>query len=149
MGSMFYGASSFNQDISTKSVTTVGGKTYKAWDVINVQDMSYMFFFATFNKDIAFKPETGSWNTSNVRNMRQMFAHTDFFNQDIGNWNTSNVTDMSQMFYGARAFNQDIGNWNTRSVTNMSQMFVSAISFNRNYIANWDISNANTTNMFN
>jgi surface protein len=38
-------------------------------------------------------------------------------NQEIGSWDTSNVTDMREMFHGATAFNQEIGSWDTSNVT--------------------------------
>ena len=44
--------------------------------------------------------------TSNITNMNYMLDHafgnlTDKFNQDIGSWNTSQVTDMRYMFMDA------------------------------------------------
>ena len=45
------------------------------------------------------------------------------FNEDIGSWDTSSVKDMNQMFNGASSFNGDISNWNVSSVTHMVYMF--------------------------
>jgi len=90
---MFYGAKSFNQDISK-------------WDVSNVTVMVRMFSWAkSFNQDIS------KWDVSNVTDMEDMFSWAESFNQDIGNWDVSNVTDMSNMFRFARLFDQDISMW--------------------------------------
>ena len=102
---MFYGCSTFNQDIS-------------GWDTKNVTNMSGMFQSATtFNKNI------GAWNTAKVTNMASMFSSATAFNQPVGAWNTSSATNMSSMFYNASAFNQNLGAWNVSKVTNFSQMF--------------------------
>ena len=130
-GSMFYGATNFNQDIS-------------GWDASNVTNMSYMFINATtFNKNI------GSWDTSKVTSLNGMFQNASSFNQDIGSWNTSKVTNMNSTFSTATVFNQDIDSWNTANVTDMSSMFVSAVAFNKN-IGSWNTAKVtNMNNMFN
>ena len=117
-----------------------------------VTDMSEMFWVTQFNQDI------GSWDVSNVTNMRGMFSSIAFFiadpvpfNQDISYWDVSNVTNMRGMFSGS-LFNQDIGSWDVSSVTDMYAMFS---SLNLNYmgpigpfnqdIGSWDV--GNVTNM--
>ena len=61
-----------------------------------------------------------------------MFYGITGFNQPIGSWDTSNVVDMQDMFRGGEnegsssnygTFNQDLGNWDTSSVTDMDKMF--------------------------
>ncbi|QBO57452.1 BspA family leucine-rich repeat surface protein [Chryseobacterium salivictor] len=149
MGSMFYGAKAFNQDIgswSTANVTNMSSMFNEAsvfnqdigsWNTYNVTNMGSMFRLAySFNQNI------GSWNTTNVLNMSGMFARATKFNQDIGNWNTSKVIYMDAMFYGATAFNQNIGNWDTGKVTLMSDMFTAATAFNQD-IGNWNTAAVN------
>ncbi|WP_343624793.1 BspA family leucine-rich repeat surface protein [Flavobacterium lindanitolerans] len=86
----------------------------------------------------------GSWNTSNVTNMIQVFSRATSFNQDISNWDTRNVTTMAYMFRGASAFNQNISGWNTEKVTDMEAMFQFTQAFNQD-ISSWNT--ANVTNM--
>ncbi len=113
--------------------TTVDGDL-STWDVSNVTNMSYMFSGATsFNQDIS------NWDVSSVTTMHSMFASATSFNQDLSGWDTSSVTDMSSMFYRASVFNGNIGTWDTSSVTNMANMFNEARVFNRD-ISSWNTS---------
>ena len=88
---MFQNQPSFNQNISTKSVT-VGASTYTAWDMLNVTSMRYAFY-------------------NNLTNAPSQF------NQPIGNWNTVKVTDMTAMLFNSGSFNQNLSTWNVSLVT--------------------------------
>ena len=93
MYGMFAGATLFNQDINTKSVT-VGGNTYVAWDVSNVNTMRYMFLRA-----YAFDQDISTWDVSSVVNMENMFKNATDFNKNLSGWCvtliTSEPTDFS------------------------------------------------------
>ena len=100
-----------------------------------VTDMNEMFYGGVvfFNEDI------GSWDTSSVTVMNNMFNEATAFDQDIGSWDTSSVTNMYGMFLSATAFNQDIGGWDTSSATNMAYMFYYATAFNQD-LSDWCVS---------
>ena len=126
MSWMFYGVTTFNQDIS-------------GWDVSKVTNMRSMFNSATaFNQDIS------GWDVSKVTNMRSMFNSAIAFNQDISRWDVSKVTNMWSTFNNAIAFNQDISRWDVSKVTDMSGMFAGA-AFNRD-ISGWNV--GKVTNMW-
>ncbi|MFP4364742.1 MAG: BspA family leucine-rich repeat surface protein [Spirochaetia bacterium] len=50
-------------------------------------------------------------DTSEIRDMSELFKDYTSFNQNISSWDVSNVTDIREMFYYAAAFNQDITSW--------------------------------------
>jgi len=90
MVNAFYGANSFNADISN-------------WDVSNVRDMRGMFDGArSFNVDIS------KWNVGKVTTMRYMFYMATSFNVDLSSWNVWKVVDVYAMFDRAYAFNQKL-----------------------------------------
>lgn len=55
--------------------------------------------------------------------MACMFNGAGYFNADISSWNTSNVKNMRDMFYGATSYNQDISAWNVSTKLDMGDMF--------------------------
>ncbi len=110
---MFYGCTSFNQDIS-------------AWDVSAIANFTNMFYGAT-----AFNQPLNSWITSSAIDLSGMFYGASSFNQPIGGWDVDQVTNFAHMFDGATAFNKSINSWQTTSATNMSGMFRNASTFNQ------------------
>ncbi|MCW4470535.1 BspA family leucine-rich repeat surface protein [Flavobacterium sp. MFBS3-15] len=106
-----------------------------SWDTSNVTDMSNLF-----NGNTVFNQNISGWNTGSVTDMMNMFASASAFNQPIGNWDVSSVTNMNYMFGSATSFNRDLTNWDTSSVTNMFGMFQGATSFNGD-LSGWDTSN--------
>jgi surface protein len=125
MGSMFFQATTFNEDIGS-------------WDMSDVTNTAFMFLqAAAFNQDI------GNWDVDSLITANMMFKGASAFNQDISNWDVGNVTTMREMFISASVFNQDIGSWDVSSVTNMDDMFDFAFDFNQD-IGSWDVSNVTT-----
>jgi surface protein len=117
MGGMFYGASSFDQSLSS-------------WVTSSVTDMSGMFADASeFNQSLS------SWNTSKVTNMGGMFYGASSFDQSLSSWVTSSVTDMSGMFADASSFDQSLSSWNVWLVANMQNMLDNSALSSANYAA--------------
>ena len=121
MKNMFFGASIFNQDIST-------------WLVDEVIDMSQMFRDAA-----AYDQILNTWTTTALVTANGLFHGATLFNQDLGNWKTSLVTTMADMFHDASTFDKDISvtgidssgslKWDTRNVKDMNEMFKGATNF--------------------
>ena len=105
MSFMFFGASSFNQNIGN-------------WDTSNNTTLEGTFSFAT-----AFNQNIGNWNTLNVTSMQNMFGGAIAFNQDISNWDVSSVTDMGSMFEDATVFNQDLSGWCVTNIPTLPSNF--------------------------
>ena len=86
----------------------------------------------------------GTWDVSQVTNMKSLFEGKSNFNEDISNWNVSNVTDMQNMFVCA-GFNQDISGWDVSNVRDMGLMFAQLCGARKNTfnqdINGWDVSN--------
>lgn len=116
----------------------LGNPSFGNWDTSNITNMR--FLFATGS---AFNQPIGNWDVSNVTDMGWMFHYLTTFNQPLNNWNTSKVTKMDHMFHQCASFNQPLSNWDTSSVTDMSTMFTGSTSFNQN-LGMWDLSSLNS-----
>ena len=90
MSSMFWMATSFNQDISK-------------WEVSRVRNMHQMFMDA-----MAFKGDISPWVVSRVQDMSYMFANANVFNADVSKWDVSSVTNMDYMFARTQSFNRKL-----------------------------------------
>ena len=117
-------------------------------------DSSFMFYYFWMVSDLSF---ISDWDTSNVTDMRAMFAYTGFFadtfTMDLSDWDTSNVTDMSYLFDSAGESATtwsvgDLSSWNTSNVTNMYGMFAGA-AYSATTWSIGDISSWNTSNVTN
>jgi surface protein len=103
---MFYGATSFDVNIST-------------WDTSRGNNMTSMFHLAAkFNGDLP------NWETSRVKAMDSMFSNALKFEggQSLSKWNVFNVKSMASMFEGAGSFNGNVSLWDTSKVEDMSNM---------------------------
>jgi hypothetical protein len=85
----------------------------------------------------------GTWDTTKVTALDEMFANALEFVSPIGAWDVSRVTDLHRALYSARDFNSPIGAWDVRQVTKMSQTFCLAAAFNVPLRA-WDVANVET-----
>ncbi|WP_157149951.1 BspA family leucine-rich repeat surface protein [Brachyspira sp. SAP_772] len=151
-------------DVDTSLITDMSELFYKSerkdfegieeWDVSNVEDMSYMFAFMSYDSfesrsKAKFNHNLNNWNVSKVKHMSFMFYYCHDFNQPLDKWDVSNVEDMFRMFDNCKKFNQPLNTWNVSNVTNMSGMFQAAESFNQP-LEKWDVSNVTTMRaMFN
>ena len=109
------------------------------WNTTQVKDMSQLFY-----RKYQFNDDISKWDVSNVKDMSQMFQaykwDPSIFNQDISGWDVSNVEDMQLMFYNAVNFNCDLSRWDVKNVVSMRFMFAGAKKFDGN-ISNWILKN--------
>ena len=94
------------------------------WDVSNVEDMDYMFFYCINLKSVG---DLSNWDVSNVKCMNYMFYDCPQLTSvgDLSKWDVSNVTGMSFMFSGCNKLKSvgDLSNWNFTKLKNTNYMF--------------------------
>ena len=86
------------------------------------------------------------FNTAKVTNMQGMFRDcSSLTNLDVSHFNTSKVTSMQSMFHGCSSLtNLNVSGFNTANVTDMQSMFHSCSS-----LTSLDLRNFNTSNVTN
>ena len=85
--------------------------------------------------------DLSNFNTSNIVNMKQMFAHCKALTSLTlsPSFDTSKVTDMNSMFFNCYALTSlDLSSFNTSKVTDMSYMFkqcnaLTSLTFSSNF----------------
>mgnify|MGYP004653907087 FL=1 len=101
-------------------------------------DMSLMFISAKSLTSL----NLSSLDTSNVTNMRNMFAGAGLTSLNVSSFNTSKVTNFAQMFLNCTSLTSlDLSNWNTSSATDMSLMFSKCSKVKTINVSNWNTSN--------
>jgi hypothetical protein len=129
---MFWGTQ-FNRDISNWNISSATGLA-----------LSGMFALTPFNQPIQ------NWTlppavTSLGENNQGMFYQNSAFNQPIGTWNTSSIIKMRQVFFSAAVFDQDVSNWQVTQVTDLVGFMQNAKLSTANYDAlliAWDAQGA-------
>ena len=114
-------------------------------DSSNVTNMKEMF--ATIGNETI---DLSCLNTSKVTNMHGMFGGAKLSSLDLSTLDTSNVTNMFMMFYEARMLTTlNLSNINTSNVTNMGSMFEEAKSLISLDLSSFDTSKVtNMASMF-
>ena len=94
-----------NKPSNAKTKTQVIAKygPIETWDTSQVTNMKYVF---AYKKNI--NPDIRKWQVDNVVNMHSMFRETDSFNINLSGWIVFSVTDMNWMFNKATAYTQTL-----------------------------------------
>lgn len=112
-----------NMDYTFESVATTGKMQcldVSSFDTSNVTGMTLAFGWGRI-KNILFGE---NFKTAKVKDMTAMFARYQGTSLDLSSFDTSNVRNMYQMFFGCDKLQTlDLTMFDTSSVTNMYQMF--------------------------
>lgn len=111
------------------------GDGIEAWDMRNVNDISYMFFECE-----VFNAVIGLWVTSALENMSNTFDGCSAFNQNLNAWDVSLVTNFNYTFNNCIVFNGVVSTWITDSALGMSNTFSGCAVFDQD-LSGWNVAN--------
>ena len=143
---MFFGARSFNQDISDWNISSVSsfGGIFDGYLDLNTTNKGLIHESFASNPNWPYEwrefvtlDDTNFQTAVNLWFDNQAEANATYGH--ISDWNTSAVTNMWAAFDGRSLFNEDISRWNVSNVKNLGTMFKGATSFNQP-IGDWNTS---------
>ena len=103
--------------------------------------------YATFNLAGEMNSDLSGWNVAKVTTLWCTFRGTSkFAGVGLGSWDTTSVTTLYQIFYFASEMNSDLSKWNVAKVTSLSYTFGSASKFTGAGLGSWDIAKVTTMN---
>ena len=108
-------------------------------DVSHLEDLTYVFRNSR-RRDFS---GIETWDVSNVKSMRGMFAGCPYFTgKEIENWDVSRLSNARGMFFECENFNADLSNWKFRYIFNIDSMFEGCTNFTGKGLERWDVSEA-------
>jgi len=117
-----------------ENVTVIEG--LELFDTSRVTTLRHLFWNARSLTSV----ELSGWDTSNLRDIVNLFHGTSLTHLDLSNWDTSRVTNMQNTFREMNSLiSLDVSTWNTSHVTRMDHTFR-----NTNSLTNLDLSTWNT-----
>lgn len=113
----------------------------------NVTNMRSMFAGLTKLQSL----DLSGFNTSKVTTMYHMFFYLENITTlDLSNFDTSSVTDMTQLFWGCKNLKElNLCSFDTRNALGMGEMFYGTYSLTKVLVGpNWITTQADTSNLF-
>lgn len=117
-------------------------------DTSNIDDFSNLFSAYHYlrsngiHSSVIRYIDISTWNTSNVKNMSNMFEGCARLKDIKLSFDTSNVENMSGMFYGCKSLEYLNLPFNTSKLKNVNHMFSGCFNLKEIYhIDEWDVSN--------
>ena len=124
--SMFLGCDSFDQVVSTWTITSLLTDASNAFrgtsfnGNISTWDVTGLVYAAQMFKDCPLQADTNgfsSWVPSSLVNAYRMFMNCVDFNGNVSGWNVSSLSNIEFMFYACNSFDRDLSSWTTAQLT--------------------------------